>query len=185
MQDSTRVFLGLALPDELKQQLLAVRHPVLGAAWQSSAQLHITLRFFGNLGHAVIDDLVAALDELEYRSFRAQVSGVGGFGPPKAAHILWAGLQPQASLLALRSAIDARLQHLALPADDHSRFTPHITLARVRRGDASTTDFLQRHAGLSLPGFEVNEVVLFSSQPGASGSIYTELNRFALATALP
>lgn len=183
MQDSARVFLGLALPEGLKQQLLAVRHPVPGAAWQSSVQLHITLRFLGGLRCAVIDDLVTALGELEFCAFGAKVSGVGCFGPPQAPRILWAGVQPEEPLQALRAVIDERLLPLALAVDEHDRFKPHITLARIKSADASATDFLQRHAGLSLPGFVISEVVLFSSQPGASGSAYRALKRFPLAPA--
>lgn len=129
--DSTRVFLGLALSEELKAQLLRVRHPVPGAAWQSSAQLHITLRFLGSLSSGVIDDLGAALDLLEFASFQSEVRGVGCFGPPHDPRILWAGLYPEEPLLSLRAVIDGCLQHLALPADGHSRFKPHITLARL------------------------------------------------------
>ena len=97
-----RLFIGLELPAAQAQALLALAEPGPGLRWQSAAQLHLTVRFIGELGEEQAEHLAAALSAMQAPAFELQIGGVGYFGSPQRPRILWAGVVAPAPLQALR-----------------------------------------------------------------------------------
>ena len=173
-----RLFIGLELPAAQAQALLALAEPGPGLRWQSAAQLHLTVRFIGELGEEQAEHLAAALSALQAPAFELQIGGVGYFGSPQSPRILWAGVVAPAPLQALREQVDP----LILPwcAVDPQPFVPHVTLARCGSECASLQPFLLAQRGLRLAPWLVSAVCLFASEAGQGGSRYSVLARYPL-----
>ena len=101
-----RLFLGLELPEHQCQQLLALREPIVSLRWQTAAQLHLTVRFIGDVQDLQVAELTPALAALDAPAFLLQLGGVGYFGSPQRPSILWAGVLAPAPLQALRQQVD-------------------------------------------------------------------------------
>lgn len=173
-----RIFVALSLPDDIRQDLCAVMGGVEGARWQTDAQLHMTLRFIGNVPDPVVRDVDATLSAIDFAPFDVQVQGVGLFGKPHHPRALWAGVRDSAELRHLQKKIEAALVRMGLP-DEPRKFTPHITLARFGNRSASRVDrFLAEQGGLSLPPFTVSSMTLFESTLAHTGAIYVPLNHY-------
>lgn len=177
----SRLFLGFELPTSVKQQLLGIHESLPGARWQRADQLHLTMRFLGEVSDAVVPQIIDSLSTLGAAPVTVRLQGAGCFGGPHRPFALWAGVSPEQPLAQLREEIDKRLAPLALPQDRHAGFKPHITLARIRGGDQSAVRFAQSNAGLTSEWFMFNALGLFSSTQAAEGSVYSVLHRFSLS----
>jgi len=176
----TRLFVGIELPDPVKDTLLRIESGIPGAHWQTAEQLHLTLRFIGEVDGPGATDIANALDLVEASGFDLEVKGVGIFGAPKRAHALWAGITDNPALNHLQAKIESALVRSGITPETRN-FHPHITLARLRNPDrVRLLDFLQIHDGLILPPFEVDRFTLFSSFVTHKGSIYTAEETYAL-----
>lgn len=173
-----RLFVGIELPDALKQQLARVREEYPAARWHEPEQLHLTLNFIGSVDEECAQRMVAALDGVGGSPFPLAVQGVGYFGTPQRPSVIWAGLAPSAALHQLQQRLEQRLAPLGLVVEDRP-YRPHITLARVRPG-VPLQAFLQQHAGLSSRPFQVEHVCMFLSSGGEQGVRYQVIERVRL-----
>ncbi|HTT82281.1 MAG TPA: RNA 2',3'-cyclic phosphodiesterase [Rhizomicrobium sp.] len=174
-----RLFVALALPEQIAESLLFLQGGVPGARWSQREQLHLTLRFIGEVDGrdaAAIDDALAAI---RAPRFTLELRGVGEFGG-KNPRALWVGVREDAPVLHLQRKIESALQRVGLAAEER-KFAPHVTLARLR---ASPRDrvitFLATHALYASPPFEVNNFILYSSQTTPNGSLYRPERAYAL-----
>ncbi len=174
-----RLFVALAIPDAVAQTLLLLEAGVPDARWQTREQLHLTLRFIGEVGGrdaAAIDD---ALSAISAPAFALQLKGVGEFGG-KSPRALWAGVAPSGALVHLQRKIEAALQRIGLEAEPR-KFTPHVTLARLRAAaQGRVMDYLVDHALYASAPFEAREFILYSSELTSDGSIYVPERRYPL-----
>ncbi|WP_150305088.1 RNA 2',3'-cyclic phosphodiesterase [Pseudomonas saliphila] len=177
----SRLFLAFELPEHIKQRLLDIREPLRGARWQRADQLHLTLRFLGDVDDTATLQILESLSGLRSAAPEIRLHGTGCFGGSHRPFAFWAGVAPELPLVQVREEIDSRLVPLALAPDRHAGFKPHVTLARIRGGDASAVRCAERHAGLTSEPFTLDAVSLFSSQQGLQGSIYSVLHRFPLS----
>lgn len=173
-----RLFIGIELPDELKAAVLQACTGYPAPRWQQSAQLHLTLRFLGQVPdhHAVTLD--AMLRTIEAKRFEIAIAGVGCFGTVQEPKVLWAGVAPTAPLETLHRQIDATLP-LGL-ASEGLEFRPHITLARLRPQGVAAEDWLGRHRDLASAPSLITEFALISSVATSEGSRYTVIGRYPL-----
>ncbi|HTK80200.1 MAG TPA: RNA 2',3'-cyclic phosphodiesterase [Rhizomicrobium sp.] len=174
-----RLFVALALPDAVAQSLLAMQSGVPGARWMSREQLHLTLRFIGEVDERDANGIDEALASISASRFALELKGIGEFGGrnPRA---LWAGVAGDGALIHLQRKIESAMQRLGLPAEER-KFTPHVTLARLRATPpARVMDFLHDHALYSSGPFEVNEFILYSSKTTPNGSIYVAEREYPL-----
>lgn len=166
-----RLFAALALPDEVAHALLLIQAGVPGARWSRREQLHLTLRFIGEVDGAealAIDD---ALASIAAPGFTLVLKGAGSFGG-KRPRDLWTGAAPSEPLLHLNRKIESALQRIGLAPEPH-KFTPHVTLARLRYAPSgAVADYLTDHALFASPPFAVTSFCLFSSKLTSDGSIY-------------
>jgi len=175
-----RLFVGIALPAPVRERLLMLMGGLKGARWQRDDQLHITLRFLGDVDGATAEDLDEALAAIRMPPFTIRLKGVGLFGSLKDPRILWAGIEPEEELCRLQEKVERRVTDLGLVAEGR-KFSPHVTLARFgskgRGGKAGSVisglgEFISAHADFQSPDFEVSDFVLYSSVLGAEGATY-------------
>lgn len=166
-----RLFVALALPDEIAEGLAMLQSGVPGAHWQTRDQLHLTLRFIGDVDGrdaAAVDD---ALSTIDAPKFSLALKGVGEFGG-KTPHALWAGVRDKEQISFLQRKIETSLQRAGLPAEPR-KYVPHVTLARLRGSPRGRVmDYLTDHALYAGPSFDVEAFILYSSVLTTDGSIY-------------
>jgi 2'-5' RNA ligase len=174
-----RLFVALPLPDDVAQGLLMLQSGVPGARWSTREQLHLTLRFIGEADGRDANAIDEALATISAPRFTLELKGVGAFGG-KNPRALWAGVAPNEALIHLQRKIESAIQRLGFPAEER-KYTPHVTLARLRATPAGRVmDYLSDHGLYASPSFEVNEFVLFSSRLTPNGSIYVAEREYAL-----
>ncbi len=174
-----RLFVGLRPPAAVRAQLLATMGGVAGARWQDDDQLHITLRFIGEVDRPVADDIVATLGTVHATATSCAIAGVGRFGKKGRTHTLWAGVGPVEPLTRIHRKVDAALVRLGLEPERQA-YTPHITLARLSVPDMACDRFLADHAGLACAPFALTHMLLFESSLGRSGARYEAVARYPL-----
>jgi 2'-5' RNA ligase len=174
-----RLFVALALPDQVAEGLFLLQGGVPGARWSQREQLHLTLRFIGEVDGrdaAAIDD---ALSTIRAPRFVLELKGVGEFGG-KNPRALWAGVPDHGAVDHLQRKVETALQRIGLPAEER-KFAPHITLARLRGAPRDRViTFLTTHALYASAPFDVNTFVLYSSLMTPGGSIYRPERVYAL-----
>ncbi|HTT99901.1 MAG TPA: RNA 2',3'-cyclic phosphodiesterase [Rhizomicrobium sp.] len=174
-----RLFVALAIPDAVTSSLAMIQSGVPGARWQTQEQMHLTLRFIGEVDGrdaAAIDD---ALSAISAPVLSLQLKGVGEFGGSKP-RALWAGVAPNEALLHLQRKVETAMQRIGLEAEPR-KFTPHVTLARLRRTPpGAVMDYLVDHALYATAPFETRAFILYESQLGPNGSLYVPQRSYAL-----
>jgi RNA 2',3'-cyclic 3'-phosphodiesterase len=179
-----RLFVALDLPAPPRAALVALCGGVPDARWVSPEQLHLTLRFLGQVAEDQIAPLREKLATVAAPAFRASLQGVGVFPPVptrrKPARVLWAGVAPPDPFRHLKEAVDAALGPDPESAD--RTFSPHVTLARFKSPTRPEplTDYLAQHRTLTSPPFPISAFVLYKSQTHPTGSIYTPLASYPL-----
>ena len=170
---ASRLFVGIAMPPLLAQQLVLLGGGIEGARWESAEKLHLTLRFLGDVDggmRAVLDD---ALRSVRGERFSLRLRGCGHFPPRGEPRALWIGIEDCPPLLELQRRIEAAVRDAGFEPDARN-FAPHVTLARLRRANAKKlAGWLSSHALWDAPPFEVEAFTLFSSILGPGGSKYT------------
>ena len=177
-----RLFVALRLPPALRQLCLAAMEPPLpGWRWQSQEQLHLTLRFIGEVDRRRAEDIAVALTRVDAAPLSLALSGVGWFdqGPGGA---LFARASPRDPFASLHSKVDRALMLAGLKPEGRS-FLPHITLARGRKSAAAPHEWLERHAGLTSAQFPIDRFHLMESSLARDGALYEIAETYPLSRA--
>ena len=168
-----RLFVALTLPESLRLRLSALGGGVPGARWVKPENLHLTLRFIGEVDTGMADDVDAALNEVDAPAFDVSFVGAGYFGKPDAARILWAGIEANDILHHLQAKVESALVRTGLQPEKR-RFSPHVTLARLKQAPANRVEqFVADHAGFRAGPVPIDRFTLYSSFLSSSGAIYT------------
>jgi 2'-5' RNA ligase len=180
-----RLFVAIDLPDTQRQTLAALTGGVPGAKWLGPDQMHLTLRFIGEVDDVMLADIAVALSRVETPAFDMTVAGVGYWGDKRRAKVLWAGIRANPVLLRLQTKIENALVRIGLEPSPR-KYYPHITLARLHlESRHRVADFLGRNGGLALAPLRVEQFVLYSSFLSASGAIHTPETLFPLRVTEP
>ncbi|QRI62860.1 RNA 2',3'-cyclic phosphodiesterase [Shinella sp. PSBB067] len=174
-----RLFVALEVPRNAAMSLSLLRGGLPGARWIDVENFHITLRFIGDIDGRTADEVVDRLDRIERPEFQLALSGLGSFGSKKP-HSVFAGVTQAPEMYALQGEIERICQRLGLPADPR-KFTPHVTLARLR--NARTEDvahYLSGRGNFHTAPFTVNRFVLMSSKESVGGGPYLTEEVFPL-----
>jgi 2'-5' RNA ligase len=166
-----RLFAAIELPENIRLQLSLLQGGMPGARWSPIENMHLTLRFIGEVDEAVARDIDDMLADIRAPSFSLALKGVGEFGR-KEGRTLWAGVSNGDALQHLAAKIESALQRMGLPAETR-KYSPHVTLARLRDVPVGEIQhFLSTHAMFKTPTFDVQQFALFSSQASPKGSRY-------------
>jgi RNA 2',3'-cyclic 3'-phosphodiesterase len=175
-----RLFTGLEIPPSVAQSLAMMRGGLPGARWIDPENYHITLRFIGDIDGALAREIAGMLGRVHRRPFELRVNGLVSFGGRKPRAVV-ATVSPVPALMELQAEHDRLLQRLGLEPEGR-KYTPHVTLARLR--DASShdvADYLAARGYFPSPSFEVSRFVLFSSRASVGGGPYIAEEAYPLA----
>jgi RNA 2',3'-cyclic 3'-phosphodiesterase len=166
-----RLFVACVPPPEIRRLLLDGMGGVEGARWQSDDQLHLTIRFIGDVDATIAEQIAGDMSLLRGRAFSTALQGVGYFEKRGKAHTLWAGIAPSEHAAALHHKVDRALMAIGQPPEQRA-YRPHITLARLSRPVDALGPFLQANATLRSLPFTLDTLTLFESLPTSDGRRY-------------
>jgi 2'-5' RNA ligase len=177
-----RLFVGLALPAELRERLrLLVAHRFGGAKWVPPENYHLTLRFIGEVDNGRADDIDASLSGISARGFDLTLAGVGAFESHGRANALWVGVEKNPALEHLRAKVESAVVRAGCEPE-RRKFMPHVTLARLDSPDpVKLGEFLRTHGLFRTPPLAVERFTLFSSHLARAQAHYTAEADYALA----
>ncbi len=171
-----RLFVALSLPDEIRERLAELEDRLPGARWVPPENLHITLRFLGEVDGGTAHDIDAELTSLRGIGFEVTLAGLGHFGDGSKVRALYARVEPSEPLQRLQQKVEQAVQRAGLKPEGR-KFKPHVTLARFRSGAIGGPDverFLVRHSLFRAGPFGVADFVLYQSFLSGEGAIYRE-----------
>lgn len=174
-----RLFVAIVPPAPIRAALTARMGGIIGARWQDDAQLHITLRFVGEVDRHRAQDVAAALGALHHPPFDIALAGVGQFDRKGHIDTLWVGLTPHAPLERLHNKVDQALVRIGLEPETRA-YLPHITIARFGRGVGPLAGFMEHIGPVESPPFAVTHFCLFESHLGRDGPVYDIIERYPL-----
>jgi len=174
-----RLFVAVRPPEPIRDLLIDAMDDSPEFRWQDDEQLHLTLRFVGEVERPVAEDLADALGRIRSARFDLRVKGVGRFDQRNSG-ALWAGVEPREPLGALAAKVERMCLSVGL-APERRTFHPHITLARWKgwRSDEAEA-FVVRHRALASAPFAVDRFSLFESHLSRHGAHYEEVASYAL-----
>ena len=189
-ETSWRVFCAIEIPENIRQRIaqhaqqLHEALPDVQASWTKPDNIHLTLKFFGNISQQqVLRASQAAARAVEgLRSSTIHIEGAGSFPPRGPAKVLWIGISdPAGTLIQLQQKFDSECEREGFPKEARA-FHPHLTVARLRtaRGARALAD---RHKQLEFEGGDVyvSSLILFRSELSSKGSTYTRISTYRLA----
>ena len=174
-----RLFVAIRPPEAIIDLLVDAMDDSPELRWVGDEQLHLTLRFIGEVERPVANDLAAALAAIRFERFKLRISGVGRFDRRNGG-ALWAGVEPKAPVTALAAKVERVCQDVGLPPERRA-FHPHITLARWKGRSARAADaFAERGSGLSSEPFAVDRFILSESHLSRHGPHYEAVRDYPL-----
>lgn len=187
--DSWRVFCAVELPPDVRARLqdhvrqLRAAVPDAAASWTRIENIHLTLKFFGNVAVKRLADISAAASRAleQFTSFEFEIGGTGVFPKPSRPQVLWIGVRdPTGKLLALQKELENEFAALGFPKEDRA-FKPHLTIARIRRPDgAQQLASAHLETGFKSQPIKLHELILFRSELSSQGSKYTPISHHKL-----
>lgn len=168
-----RLFIALDLPDETRERLATLMNGLPGARWLPPENLHLTLRFVGEVDNRVGNDIHDMLMGIRVPAFELTLDGIGTFNEGRRLRSLWVGVQANEILIRLQAKVEQAVRRAGLPPEKR-KFKPHVTLARFKAdppGDKLHA-FLQANSLFRCAPLTVEKFVLFSSFLSHSGALY-------------
>ena len=174
-----RLFVAIRPPEAIRDQLIDLMDAGEHLRWQSEEQLHVTLRFIGEVERPQAEDVAAALNGLTGPPLKLQLAGVGRFAQRRGG-ALWAGVAPREPLARLAAKIDRACVAAGLEPE-HRAFHPHITLARWKGAEPDLAGFIRLHSGLTSEPWPVASFTLYESHLLRQGAHYDAVTDYGLA----
>ena len=175
-----RLFTGLEIPAALSDSLSLLRGGLPGARWIDPENYHLTLRFIGDVDDDVAQEIEWLLGKVRREDFELRIDGLQSFGGRKPRAIV-ATVAPSPAVMELQAEHERLMQRVGLDPEGR-KYTPHVTLARLR--DTSSQDvaeYLSARGGFRSPPFQVSNFVLFSSRASVGGGPYVVEAAYPLA----
>ena len=166
-----RLFTGLEIPDDLAFSLSLFKGGLSGARWIHPDNYHITLRFIGDIDGGMARDIAHMLEGVRRRALTLSVDGLRIFGGDRPRALV-AAIAPSRELMELQAEHERIMRRCGMPPETR-KFTPHITLARLREtSPRQAAEFLALRGPIFAPSFTADEFVLFSSRASTGGGPY-------------
>jgi RNA 2',3'-cyclic 3'-phosphodiesterase len=175
-----RLFTGLEIPEDIGDSLSCLRGGLPGARWIDPENYHVTLRFIGDIDGMAANEIASILPSIKRAPFEVKLQGLSSFGGKKPRAVV-ASVAPCRPLMELQAELERMMQRVGLDPEGR-KFTPHVTLARLR--DASNrdvADYLSVRGYFPSRTFMVDRFVLFSSRASVGGGPYIVEDEYALS----
>jgi 2'-5' RNA ligase len=167
-----RLFIAVDLPEVIRNSLGNMSFGIPGARWVDPQQIHLTVRFIGEVEGATFLDIKTVLEQVRLEPFSLALKGVGHFPPRGKPRVLWVGIEQSQPLQSLKKRIDTTLAGVGLEPEGR-KFSPHITLARLKNSPVQkVANFLAGNGLFSQEPFEVSDFKLYSSTLTPKGAIH-------------
>jgi RNA 2',3'-cyclic 3'-phosphodiesterase len=180
-----RLFVALEVPLEVRESLASLIRELRALAprakWVRPENLHVTLKFIGNVEPAKSDEIRTTLATVRAgQPVDVRFRGLGFFPSEKRPRVLWAGVEASANLAELAGAIDERTAALGIEPERRA-FAPHLTLARFERPGVSRElqSAITAHASRNFGTLRTSTFQLIESKLKPSGAEYTTLQWFS------
>jgi len=174
-----RLVVAIRPPQAIRDLLIDAMDDSPALRWVGDDNLHLTLRFIGEVEGPLADDVAAVLARIRFPGFALRIRGVGRF-EQRSGGALWAGVDPRKPVAELAAKVDRACVAAGLEPERRA-FHPHITLARFgRRNAEAARDFERRNADLESEPFSVERFILFESRLSRHGPHYESVAQFRL-----
>jgi len=189
-----RLFVALEIPTAVRGNLASLIEELRAAdaaatknkaRWVRAENLHVTLKFIGNVDAGKLEAIRVVLGEVSAGGdVELRFRGVGFFPNEKRPRVLRAGIAASPNLAPLAAEIDARLEKLGI-ARETREYAPHLTLARFDPPGISEKlrAAAQENAAREFGAVRAGEFHLFESKTRPTGAEYTRLSSFSFAQA--
>ena len=175
-----RLFTGLEIPKALGEELSLLRGGLPGARWIDPENYHVTLRFIGDVDDDLAQEIAWLLGEVRRKDFELRLDGLQSFGGRKPRAVV-AVVAPSQSVMELQAEHERLMRRVGLDPEVR-KFTPHVTLARLRDTSSfEVAEYLSARAAFRSPPFSVSRFVLFSSRASTGGGPYVAEAIYPLA----
>ena len=182
-----RCFIAIDLSDEVRHAVadcIQQLKPLSGdIRWVPPANLHLTLKFLGEISGAQSQGIDRALQELavSFAPFSLDVSGTGVFPNQRRPHILWVGIRYSADIIQLQAQVANATSRLGFAREERA-FSPHLTIGRVKglRGVDAALSHFRTFQNAFFGSIEVHEIRLMQSILSPSGATYALVGRYQL-----
>jgi len=179
--DKVRAFVAVELDTQLLPTVLELQREVLSVGADIKAvepeNIHFTLRFLGEIAQSTIDEIIASMNRLRFDPFPIEIRGVGSFPNMRNPRVIWIGLSMGSDAFSrLSRQLEDCLREIGLGSEGE-RFTPHLTIGRVRSGrnKAALIKKLGELLNAEVGKMRVGSVKLKKSTLTPRGPIYTTL----------
>ncbi len=189
-----RAFIAIKLAPEIQDTLRLLQEELRGSSagvtWVAPGNLHLTLKFLGEIDEATLGKAVSIVEECAAASpaFTLSVAGCGAFPNTRRPRVIWAGVTIGSNeMKRLANTLEDKLQKIGIPKEDRA-FSSHITLGRVRSpgydpGRASCLEQKKDYLTSAPLAMRVTTVTLFKSTLAPTGPVYEALKEASLITA--
>ena len=171
-----RVFVSIPMPNTAGLlPLIDDLSKIRGVRTSPPGQMHITLRFIGDVDEERVDDIEAAVKEsiADIRPSRITLKGIGAFPNPRIPRVIWAGISTDMPLLEISERLSKKFRTINIPFDEKP-FRPHITVARVE-GKANLVHEFSRYRTTEFATYIPNAVYVMKSELTPKGAVHTIL----------
>ncbi|MGW8194771.1 MAG: RNA 2',3'-cyclic phosphodiesterase [Desulforhopalus sp.] len=168
-----RLFVAIDIPQPICRNLKGMGGSIPQARAVAEDQLHLTLKFIGEIEYSRFLDIREALAGIDLPQFPLYLKGVGTFPPRGTPRVLWVGAEPANNITILRNSIERTLAEIGI-ARSKKKFTPHITIARLKDSPVrQLQQFLAGNAFLKTAEFTIVSFNLYSSKLTPKGAVHT------------
>jgi 2'-5' RNA ligase len=175
-----RIFTGLEIPQNVAQALSMLRGGLPGARWVDPENYHVTLRFIGDVDDQTEREVASLLGRVRRKPFELRFDELSAFGGRRPRAVI-ASLAQTAALMELQAEHERLMQRVGLEPEGR-KYTPHVTLARLRDSTSrQVADYLTTRALIAPLPFTVSRFVLFSSRASVGGGPYVVEAAYPLA----
>ncbi len=175
-----RIFTGLELPSNVTQSLATLRGGLPGARWIDPEDYHVTLRFIGDVDDTLAREVASLLGKVSRPPLELRLDGLSSFGGRRPRAVI-AALAQTPALMELQAEHERLMQRVGLEPEGR-KFTPHVTLARLRDSSShQVADYLATRPFLAPLSFRVTRFVLFSARASVGGGPYVVEAAYPLA----
>lgn len=182
-----RTFIAIEIPESIRQKIAEVQEHLKKfnerVRWTKPGNIHLTLKFLGEVDKSRIDSIGAALEKAsdEFSPIPCSVKNVGAFPNLRQPRILWVGLEnPGNELTSLAQKIDAELNNLGF-SKEKRKFNAHLTFGRIKSQVSDKFSDAIKNAKFDEEEIRVEKVILMKSDLKPAGAIYTPLKKIKLA----
>ncbi len=175
-----RLFTSLEIPRDAALSLSLLRGGLPGARWVDVENYHLTLRFIGDVDDVLAREIAWLLAQVRRREFELRLDGLSSLGGRKPRAVV-ATVAPSPSVMELQAEHERLMQRVGLDPEGR-KYTPHITLARLRDATSrDVADYLSTRSLFGVAPFKVSRFVLFSSRASVGGGPYVVEAAYPLA----